>query len=203
MKALVLKDIYVLSKQVRVFLVMILFFSAIPGSFNAAFAVVYMAMLPYTAIAYDERSKWDQLAAMMPYATRDIVLSKYVLGWLGTAAAAVISLVLQTVISVVTPYPGRPDPVTSAMAFCASLCILAITMPLMFRFGVEKRRLVMFLIIFLVCGASGAFSSIAVQGSDGGLRLPAFLTAALPIAAVVLSAVSIPLSMRLYRRRSI
>ena len=202
MKALLLKDFYVMWKQLRFFLVFILVFSAIPGSFNSTFAVVYVAMMPYTAMAYDERSKWNQLSAMMPYAERDIVLSKYVLGWLFTAAAAVISLALQTVISVVTSYPGQPEPLITLMAFFTSLCILSITLPLMFRFGVEKGRLVMFLIIFLVCGAAGALGSIVEAAENSGLFFPAFLVGALPIAAAVLTAVSVPLSMNLYRKRS-
>ena len=82
MKALILKDTYVIWRQMKYFLVMLLLFCALPNGFNNAFAVVYAAMLPYTALAYDERSKWDQLAAMMPYSTRDIVLGKYVFGWL-------------------------------------------------------------------------------------------------------------------------
>ena len=57
MQALILKDFYVMWKQTRIFLLVILVFSAIPGSFNAVFAVIYSAMLPYTAMAYDERSK--------------------------------------------------------------------------------------------------------------------------------------------------
>lgn len=99
MSALILKDFYVLWRQARYFLILILIFSAIPGSFNATFAVVYTSMLPYTAMAYDERSKWDQLAATMPYSHRDLVLSKYLFGWLAAGASVIISLLLQTVIS--------------------------------------------------------------------------------------------------------
>lgn len=40
MQALILKDFYVMWKQTRVFLLVILIFSAIPGSFNAVFAVI-------------------------------------------------------------------------------------------------------------------------------------------------------------------
>ena len=65
MSALILKDFYVLWKQMRLFLLLLLVFSAIPGSFNSTFVVVYAAMLPYTAMAYDERSKWNQMAAML------------------------------------------------------------------------------------------------------------------------------------------
>lgn len=110
MQALILKDFYVMWKQTRVFLLVILVFSAIPGSFNAVFAVIYSAMLPYTAMAYDERSKWNQLAAMMPYSDRDIVLSKYAFGWLFILAATVASLVLQAALSLVWPAAGQRFP---------------------------------------------------------------------------------------------
>lgn len=203
MKALLMKDFYVLWKQMRIFLLIILIFSAIPSSFNNLFAVVYAAMLPYTAGAYDERSKWDQLAAMMPYADRDVVLSKYVLGWLATAAAAVISLLLQGVISLFwQPTSGGYSPVLILLAGCAAVGIVAIMLPPLFRFGVEKGRVVMFLFIFLVCGSAGALSSIAIiSTSYGGTRLPAWLIPAMAAAALVLNAVSIPLSLRFYRRR--
>ena len=204
MKALILKDIYVIWRQMKYFLVMILIFSALPSGFNNAFAVVYAAMLPYTALAYDERSKWDQLAAVMPYSTRDIVVSKYVMGWLCTAAAALFAMVLQLLQTVLGSPLAAFAPVDNLMGCCASLCVLAITLPLMFRFGVEKGRLMMFLIIFLVCGSAGALSSIAisVDHTAGGLSGPfAALMAVLPIAAAALTAVSVPLSMKFYARR--
>ena len=70
----------------------------------------------------------------------------------------------------------------------------------MFRFGVEKGRLVMFLIIFLVCGSTGVLTGISSDSLDGGYYLSLALPAA-ALAAVVLTAVSIPMSLRLYRRR--
>ena len=94
MKALILKDLYVLWKQMRVFIVILLVISISNGTFGSVFIVLWVAMLPYTAMAYDERSKWDQLAAMMPYSTRDLVLSKYVLGWLFTGAAGILAAVV-------------------------------------------------------------------------------------------------------------
>ena len=86
MTALLLKDYYVIFRQMKIFLLLILVFSCIPGTFYSTFAVVYASMLPYTALAYDERSRWDQMAAMMPYSARDVVLSKYLFGWIAVAA---------------------------------------------------------------------------------------------------------------------
>lgn len=199
MQALILKDFYVMWKQTRIFLLVILIFSAIPGSFNAVFAVIYSAMLPYTAMAYDERSKWNQLAAMMPYSDRDIVLGKYVFGWLFILAATAVSLVLQTVISLVWPAAGSFSPVAFLLALCVSVCVLDLTLPLMFRFGVERGRLVMFLVIFLVCSSAGAVSGIAPDLNGSSYFALTLSSAAL--AAVILTALSIPLSTRLYRQR--
>ena len=56
MSALLLKDYYVIFRQMKIFLLLILVFSCIPGTFYSTFAVVYASMLPYTALAYDERS---------------------------------------------------------------------------------------------------------------------------------------------------
>ena len=76
MKALLMKDCFVLWKQLRIFIFVMLVITVFNGGFGNVFIVIWAAMLPYTAMAYDERSKWDQLAAMMPYSVRDIVLSK-------------------------------------------------------------------------------------------------------------------------------
>ena len=201
MKALLMKDTYVIWRQMKFFLVLIVVFASIPSSFNNIFAIVYAAMLPYTAMAYDERSKWDQLAAMMPYSTQDIVLSKYVFGWLCIAVAALVSQAIQLVLSLF--WSGAHFSLaTTLMAVCCGLCIMSITLPLMFRFGVEKGRLTMFLIIFLVCGSAGAISSVAVPASDSASF--AFQSAILPMllaASLVLTVISVPLSMRLYSRR--
>lgn len=92
MRALLMKDFYVLFKQMKLFFVMILFFSLIPNQNMASFAAVYAGMLPFSALAYDEQSKWDQLAVTMPYSRRDLVLSKYVLGYLACGASMLLCL---------------------------------------------------------------------------------------------------------------
>ncbi|WP_298016878.1 ABC-2 transporter permease [uncultured Dysosmobacter sp.] len=202
MSALVRKDCCVLWKQMRIFLVVILFIAVFNGAFGNVFIVVWASMMPFTAMAYDERSKWDQLAAMMPYSVRDIVLSKYVLGWLCMGAAALASLAIQGILTAVHAPMASLDPVGNLLGLCASACVLAITLPIMFRFGVERGRLVMFLMIFLVCGSAGAVSSIAVEIGDGLLHVPALVLAGLFIAALASTAVSLPLSMKMYRKRT-
>ena len=200
MKALIIKDTYVIWRQMKYFLILILIFSALPSGFNNAFAVIYTSMLPYTALAYDERSKWDQLAAMMPYSTRDAVLSKYVFGWLCIGGAAVLSGLLQMALSLVVDRVFLPG--VMVLSVLGAVCILAISLPLMFRMGVEKGRLAMFLVIFLVCGAAGAIAHIAESvGSGTVFAFQGPVLGVTLLAALVLTAVSVPLSTRLYAKR--
>ena len=200
MKALIIKDTYVIWRQMKYFLFLILIFSAIPSSFNNIFAVIYAAMLPYTALAYDERSKWDQLAAMMPYSPRDLVLSKFVFGWLCIGGAAVLSGLIQVIVCLLVKQRFLPG--VLALSALGALCILAISLPLMFRLGVEKGRLAMFLVIFLVCGGAGAIVCIADDMSNGmAFAFQGPVLAVMLLAALVLTVVSVPLSIRFYAKR--
>lgn len=205
MKALIQKDIYVLWKQMKIFIIVMLVIMVGNGAFGSVFVVIWCAMLPYTALAYDERCKWDQLAAMMPYSVRDVVLSKYALGWLCAAVAGGIALVSQAVIRLLGLPLTTGTPALVFLGLCASVCVLAISLPTMLRFGVERGRMGMFLMIFLVCAAAGALGSVVPASGEavsaGEAALLSMATVAAPIAAVVLTAVSIPLSLRLYAAR--
>ena len=206
MRALLMKDCFVLWKQLRLYVVLMLIFTVFNGAFGNVFIVIWAAMLPYTAMAYDERSKWDQMAAMMPYSIRDIVLSKYLLGWVCSVAAGLCSMALQFVLTVLDVPTAALDPVANLIGLCGSMCVLAVTLPMMFRFGVERGRLAMFLLIFLLCGGAGALGTItlAVDHTASGINGPfAFFMLILPAAALVLTAISIPLSVRMYQKKTI
>ena len=203
MKALLMKDCYVLWKQMRIFILILLVFCLFNGSFGNLFVVIWASMMPYTAMAYDERSKWNQLAAMMPYSTRDIVLSKYALGWLLMVCALVLCLVVQTLARIAGSGLDAVAPSGYLLGLLAGILILNITLPLFFRFGVEKGRMWMFLLIILVCAATGALSSVTISVAEGyaSMAFQNSILAALVALDVVTTAVSIPLSMRLYRAR--
>ena len=150
MKGLLLKDLYTLGKQMKIFLVLLVAFALIPGYSMSAFAVMYAAMLPMTALAYDERSKWDTLAAMMPYSTGALVLSKYLLGYFLAFCAALIALAAQVALSLFQHTSVDLDALVALLAvLCSAYLLLAINMPLLLKLGVERGRLA-FLILTVV-----------------------------------------------------
>ena len=193
MTALILKDFYVIWKQMRTFIVVILLLAMMNSAYYMVFLVVWCSMLPYTAMAYDDRSHWSQMAAMMPYSKKDIVLSKYVLGWLCMGAMGLISLVMQAVVGGFSG--GGAGRSLVLVSLCLGAVTLAVTLPAILRFGVERGRMLFMLVIFGVAIGAG----ILLDTSDLHISLPLPLEVLAPLAAVAATAVSIPLSMKLYR----
>lgn len=198
MKGLLWKDFYVINRQMRFFALIILVFAVLPNYYIQLFAITYAGLLPYSVIAHDEQSHWDALAGMMPYSVKDLVLSKYILGW---ASALIISLVaLGAGVLERNLFPQAAQPAGVLPALCVALVCIAVSLPFLFRFGSTRgRQIMMMALIVVACGTSGALSALLSLGEmtwlSGGVVL------LLPLAAVVANAISAPLSMAMYRRR--
>ena len=94
MKSLLLKDYYTLKKNLGVVLLFMLGFCCLMSDdLVTVYCAFYAAMLPVTAIAYDERANWNSLAVSMPYSFRDLALGKYLLGYLLLPPVILVSYV--------------------------------------------------------------------------------------------------------------
>ncbi len=196
MKGLLLKDFYTLVKQMKLFLLMLVCFSLIPNLSVTSFAIVY------AALAYDERSKWDRLAAMMPYSLRSLVLSKYLLGYAAVGGAALLSAAAQAAVGAVKGQPFAPESMAVLLAaVCVGALLLAVDLPFVFRMGVEKGRFIFLILTVLTAVASMTLRDwLAPLIETAGLHRTA---AALCIAlfTVLANAVSAAVAVRQYARR--
>lgn len=200
MKALIKKDFFTVLKSMKVFLLLFLLFAIIPDSSASSFAIVYAAMLPLTALAYDERSKWDSLAVTMPYSPLQIVASKYLLGYLGIMATFLLTLLAQTVIKAFS-LSSSFGLETLIVSMCAGLLMLALSLPFSFRFGVEKGRLALMALIVAGVLSISAFAGnritqLSNQQGSFALILPVIL-----LSVTMLNVGSILLSARFYQAR--
>jgi hypothetical protein len=153
MKGLILKDIYVLLKQVKFLLLVVVLFAFMPGLSFSAFALVYCAMLPLTTIGYDERAKWDKYAATMPYSRADIVLSKYLLGYYMPFICNCSCSARKYGYAVFGDTPITSDTFISILSIlCVALAFLSINLPVIFKWGIEKGRLIFIASIALFAG---------------------------------------------------
>ena len=193
MKGILLKDMMTLKRTMLLYLVLIVFFTVSNGGSGAAFAMFYSIAMPVNMIAVDERSRFDRLMPMLPVRRIDCVLDKYIGAWGCLALAAVLGIVGESVKAgalVLSPV------ILPAVAVC--LVSQAITLPLLFKFGVDQGRMIYMIAIIVMAGLLGALGSLI----DGQFFVPAqWLTALALLAGVALNAGSILVSERVYLGR--
>ena len=199
MKALLMKDLHIFWRRMKIMLLMLAVFALVPGaSFQSAFAITYSAMIPYSLFSVDEACKWDKLAAMMPYSTFDLVVSKYLVGFLFMAGSLVMVLVFQPLTAFLPGgrVPARGLPLA---ALWVAVMVMDLSLPMVFRYGVEKARMTMLFLIAAVCGGAGALSHIVGESVGFAIGMPLLLVGGVSAAAA--TAASVKLSVRNYEKR--
>ena len=175
MKALLRKDIYVARKQGAVLLGLALLFCLLPkmGVLANTYAVLIAVMMPLSTITYDEQCKWDKYAAMLPYTPWQIVWSKYVLTFLCLLVGAAGILLAAGMRTAYGEGPLDTGELLGNLALLlAVLLMLDVALPAVYRFGSEKGRLVMILIMLAVLAAGAGASKLVGEVRLVELRGP-------------------------------
>ena len=154
-RGLLLKDIFELWAQCRVQLVLTGVYLLLPlfikgiGLF-ASVGMMLLAMMPIYALGYDERCRWERYALAMPVRKSDLFWSRFLLGVIAIALGAAV----QTLAALLS---GRGELLSSlAVTAPSAVVYLLITLPLMMKLGVEKRRFLLLLLTMAFMLLSGA-----------------------------------------------
>ena len=205
MIALLRKDIYVADKQARLLIVLALIFCLIPnmGAFSSTYALMTAFMIPINSLAYDDKSKWDKYAAMLPYRISELVGSKYLLCVIYTGLAFLIVAVGMAVQGLVVTKAGIDWTElweTELVLIVTMAFIMNLTLPMLYRFGTERGRMLMILMLGAALGMGLGLVKIVKTLHIPGLPLPLIVTAGVA-AAVLLTVISVRLALRFYRNR--
>lgn len=196
MKGLVLKDISSLATELKYIVALLAVLIFLQNDFLYIFAIVYMAVLPISALGYDERAKWDKMANMLPFSTAQLVGSKYILGYLAMGTAVLFVVFSRWFGSGKTV--SAEEFISIAIVLCFALIIEAIQLPLMFWVGVEKGRILFVLIT--VFGASTMYSSGAILKEISMVQTGKNVLFIMAVAAVVCNLISFLAAEKLYQR---
>lgn len=154
MTGLILKDLFGLKKQGRILMFLGAFYviysiSVKNTSMLAGMGLLMCAMMPITTMSYDEYCKWDRYAISMPVTRKMIVLSKYFLGILlevvGILVLAPISIIM---VKITGEMKINEVMIVLLVISGIALTFLSFVFPIIFKFGVEKGRMLMMLVIF-------------------------------------------------------
>lgn len=172
MKGLILKDLYLLKKYCRGFLIVIAAFLAAmmfsnsqnEGLFYSLYPCIFCSMVPITLLVYDERSRWNQYSAVMPYTKAQLVSSKYIIGLIVQAAVIPLIAALQAVSMVRRGEFVFGDYMTMLFTdIVISFIIPSVCLPLVFKYGTEKGRIIYFIIVAVLSSAVTAVNLIKIE----------------------------------------
>ena len=209
MKGLIYKDLSLIGRQGKFFIVYIVLMVAIFSGIGdgaasmSSFMAVVCFMLSINCFAYDEQNGFDKLVAASPLPPMQVVLSRYasslLLGLLGCLLTAGVSSVVQ----LVKGNAAFNDMLFGLIgALVAALVLMAILFPI---FGVNKSRIIMLLVVFFPVMAIVLVSKLFPDAFSMLSQIPAGVVTALPfIGAAVLAAAlaaSLLLSARILRRK--
>lgn len=194
MKGLLLKDWYQGKTNMRMMYLTVLAVLAIwilstsgDSSFAVDYSAVFLGIMPAYLLSYDHASGWTEYSFALPLSKELQVAEKYLIGLFCAAAAVVIGGLFITVISLRTGTTPDKD-VLSLLAgsVCAILLINGIMLPLYYRFGAEKARM-LYMLMFAGMGAAlggGTVLMDAVPEPDAAIAIVGVLAAVLVLYAL-------------------
>ena len=163
-KGLLKKDLYNLASYKTTLIIIVIFCGmAIIGTdaiyWGSVVIGIIVGMISPSTFSYDEMAKSNRYILTLPVTRKEIVLEKYILAIGATILGSLLGFVLTLLIGNIMNYV-RPDNVidinidtllatTIGGLFGVSL-IQAIQIPSIFKWGAEKGRIQMFIVLFVL-----------------------------------------------------
>lgn len=201
MMGLILKDLYNLKKQSKFYFILLVFYFLIGMANNSismfgTMLCVLAAMLPVTAMAYDEKNNWDRYALTMPLSRKDLVLSRYILGLIFALIAFIISIVS----SLLFNKELLMESIIADISILSSvLLLIAFVFPVLFKFGIEKGRTLMIIILFAPTMLLVFLSNLGIKLPDEEALKPLLYFS--PVAIIIIFILSIFVSISIYNKK--
>ncbi|OBR96128.1 hypothetical protein CLRAG_05790 [Clostridium ragsdalei P11] len=213
MNGLILKDLYNLKSSGKSLFIPIVVFSlfyflqGINMEVWDVFIIFFVSIFVINTMSYDNTAKWDKYALTMPVTRRDVVLSKYMVSiiviFIGSILATALSFAQGInkhnldVIEIFT---------VNGAAMAGGFLFISVTLPVIYKFGVEKSRVLILLVFLAPAGivigkskfAKLKFSPLAVQYIHIILK---YLPVILLLIAILAVLISYSISLKVYSNK--
>ncbi len=210
MRGLLLKDLINLKTYGRSVILIVTVFTAFAffsddSSFTTTFISILFAIMAITSMSYDELAKWNIYALSMPISRKELVLEKYLLAFILVCLGVAISLI----IAVIPVFMGNKADLLMLMltvltSGSVALIMLTILLPLVYKFGIEKSRIILFIVLFIpsILLAILAQTGLIMPNKATDILIITLLQI-LPIVALVLFVASYFISVAIFNNKEI
>ncbi|NCB62629.1 MAG: ABC-2 transporter permease [Clostridia bacterium] len=209
MSGMLLKDWYLMKSAgkstlsvIAVFVILVLTGVYDITFFNVMF-VMLLTMMPVTAFAYDEQAGWDKYAAATPAGRVGVVRGKYIFSLLLWLVSLVLTLGFTVIAHVLHPEKSvlAESVISGAVVVSVGLVMVDILLPLIFKFGSQKSRVMLILVVGVLVGV-GVGASVMME--RGGIGMPVQLAGMLlPVVALGGFLISYFTSLSIYQKKEL
>lgn len=200
MKGLLIKDIRTIMQQKSTLLLMwlvgvFMLFTYDSYAFSITYIMVVTGTLTMTTISYDDFNKGMTFLMTLPITRSMYIKSKYLfmVGNLILNAVAIIILSMVAISVRKMPVEFNEVLLTTIMSICCLGLFLAVILPFLFKYGAEKGRVVLFIMVGAVTAVAFAISKVMPEANLEGLLskmdqipVPVITVIAVGIVAVLL-----------------
>lgn len=211
MKGLFLADLYMAKKYCRsYFFIMAVFFvlsmSYVYGNIMfITYPMILAGLLPFTLLGYSERSKWDIYCETLPVTRRQIVTEKYLLsGGLLLVVFALIAVLQGVQLTVRGHFDAEEYSLFLTAALFAGFISPSITLPCIFKWGIEKGRIAYYIFIGIITALCTAMFEFVPRNTSTGIvlwQIQGWMICAVILLCALLFAGSWRLSVHVYEKR--
>lgn len=200
MKGLFLKDILNLKQQYKVYAVMVTIWLVISfangdPSFFSGIIMVFTLIIPISSMSYDEMAKWDKYALTMPVSKANMVFSKYLLSFSCTAVGGILSLI----VTYISTKDLLESTLTTLLVMSMGIILISIMLPFIFKLGVEKARILMFLLFIIPVLLTMVASKLDIPMPSEAVMKNALYF--LPVVTIIVAICSILISIKVYKHK--
>lgn len=203
MKGLIYKDLLAVVKHYRTYFLLCIIFMVASwfdpeNLFYTLYPCILIGSILVSLIALDESSKWNMTCGFLPFTQEQLVGAKYLLGLMMAFSIFLISVGGQVVRMLIQDVLVIKDVMMLAMLIISTgLVMPGIMLPFIYKFGVEKGRLVYLMTL------GGSAGLLAYFGTNGMMVeiLPEIPMGLVALAAVAVYGVSCVISVRICKRK--
>ena len=155
MTGLIWKDFLVMRKALKSYVLLIgvyillAYLDFFDYSFIITFIQVVLAVLPISAFAYDEQSKWDRYAMSLPLGRRGVVGARYLFVLVLALCTFSLALFGIAIIYLLQQEDLVEMLLTLMVSASIGLLVPAIILPLSYKLGAERARPYLYTVIFI------------------------------------------------------
>lgn len=207
MVGLIKKDLLMIKSNLKMVLIMIVvfFIMSLQGEFDISFVPPFIVvMLFMSTFSYDEFNKWDAYAVTLPNGRKNVVKSKYVASLILTIVTIILTIILNSLVGLINNNLEFDKFISTIMGCVFGVILIqSIMYPFIFKYGMEKGRIGLFVISFAIVGIIGLLSSVLKINIPTNVVtfFDNYWFVIIPLISIVLLLISYKISEKIYLKK--